>query len=223
MKLQKAEVKEIQSLIGGALAKAGTLNALTETGSDNPDSVQRRLEEVSGQFERAALELRVLCEKLSPGTGSFFRPPYMKSVEIAGTVEMLEYTWLRIRLNTLLPHCRYQPPSWLSDTIRRLLDAYSNSGCHLPFYRNQTVLVIEEYSDIGGRTIYDQDNKGYKAVSNALKGRLFPDDNQYDLGLVLLSRQSGENMTVITVLELADLPQFLSSYVVGPIRWDASF
>ena len=127
------------------------------------------------------------------------------------------------RLNTLLPHCRFQTPNWLSDTIRRLLDDYERSGGTLPYFKSGAILCIDEYSSIESRTVYDQDNKGYKAVSNALKGRLFPDDNQYDLGLVLLSRKSGENVTHITVMDMEDLAQFLSSHVLGAVRWNSGF
>lgn len=52
----------------------------------------------------------------------------------------------------------------------------------LPFF-NRALLVIDEFTGIQGRHIFDQDNKGYKAVSNAIKGRLIPDDDQYTLAL----------------------------------------
>ncbi len=219
----RADLKRLQSLIGDAFSKTGALVALTDAGAPDPDKVQRTLEFTADQFERAALDVRRLCESLSPGTGGYMHRPRLASIQIAGSVEMLEYTWLHIQINTLLPHCRYQTPAWLTDTIHRLLDGYVASGRQLPFYRNRAALVIEEYSDIGNRKIYDQDNKGWKAVSNALKGRLFPDDNQYDLGLVLLSKRSSESVTHITVMDMEDLGQFLSSHVSGPIGRNGYF
>ena len=219
----KTNMVRLQSLIGDAFSKTGALVTLADAGTSDPDKVQRTLEFTADQFERATLELRRLCEHSSPGTGGFMRRPRLASIQIAGSVELLEYTWLHIQLNTLLPHCRYQTPAWLTDTIRRLLDGYEASGRQLPFYKNRAALVIEEYSDIDSRKIYDQDNKGWKAVSNALKGRLFPDDNQYDLGLVLLSRQSSEGVTHITVMDMEDLGQFLSSYACGPIGRNGYF
>ncbi len=39
-------------------------------------------------------------------------------------MELIENHWLHIRLDTLLPHCRYQTPDYLSDTISRLLDMF---------------------------------------------------------------------------------------------------
>lgn len=219
----KADLKRLQTLIGDAFSKTGALAALADAGAHDPDKIQRTLEFTADQFERAALDVRRLCESSSTGTGGYMQRPGLAPVEIAGSVEMLEYTWLHIQINTLLPHCRYQTPAWLTDTIHRLLDGYASSGRQLPFYRNRAALVIEEYSDIAGRKIFDQDNKGWKAVSNALKGRLFPDDNQYDLGIVLLSKRSGESVTHITVMDMEDLGQFLSSHVTGPIGRNGYF
>lgn len=219
----KADMTRLQSLIGDAFSKTGGLVALADAGNTDPDKIQRTLESTADQFERATLELRRLCEQASPGTGGYVRKPRLASIQIAGSVEMLEYTWLHIQINTLLPHCRYQTPTWLTDSIHRLLDGYEASGRQPPFYKNRAALVIEEYSDIENRKIFDQDNKGYKAVSNALKGRLFPDDNQYDLGLVLLSRRSSDCVTHITVLDMEDLGQFLSSYVTAPIGRNGYF
>lgn len=223
MSVLKADMTHLQSLIGDAFSKTGALVALADAGNPDPDKIQRNLEAIADQFERATLELRHLCERSSPGTGGYMRRPRLASLQIAGSVEMLEYTWLHIQINTLLPHCRYQTPAWLTDTIRRLLDGYAASGRQLPFYKNRAALVIEEYSDIDNRKIFDQDNKGWKAVSNALKGRLFPDDDQYDLGLILLSRRSSECVTHITVMDMEDLGQFLSSYAIGPIGRNGYF
>jgi len=111
--------------------------------------------------------------------------PILSAVEVAGSVEEFGYGWLHIMLHTLLPHCRYQTPGWLSDTIRRLLDGYEACGKRLPFY-SRALLVIDEHTGIEGRHIFDQDNKGWKAVSNAIKGRLIPDDDQHTLACSLL-------------------------------------
>lgn len=54
-------------------------------------------------------------------------------MDVTGSVEAFGYGWLHITINTLLPHCRYQSPNWLSDTIRRLLDSYEACGKELPF------------------------------------------------------------------------------------------
>lgn len=58
--------------------------------------------------------------------------------------------------------------------------------------------------------MFDQDNKGWKAVSNAVKGRLVPDDDQYTLNVALLSQMSEENVCHITLLEQRDTADFFS-------------
>lgn len=179
--------------------------------------LQKKLELATAKFELASLYLRRLCEQVSPGTGGYARRPLLVPMEVTRTVSVMHYTWLHICLNTVLPHCRFQTPAWLTDSIHRLLDNYAATGRQLPFYRRNAVLVIDEHSDIDKRNIYDQDNKGFKAVSNALKGRIFPDDNQYDLGMLFLAKRCDEYATHIVVMEAEDLPQFLTSYNHTPI------
>ena len=205
----KLDMTRIQALVGASFAETGKLVALANGGQMNPERLQRTLEETAGQFEAAVLELRRLCEQYSPGSGSYGKRSRLPQAEISGRVEKLGYTWLHIRLNTLLPHCRFQPPAWLTDTIRRLLDDYEAQGTELPHYQ-RAMLVIDEHSSIAGRHIYDQDNKGWKAISNAIKGRLIPDDDQYTLAVCLLSTQSTENVCHITLLDMADAADFLS-------------
>ena len=60
--------------------------------------------------------------------------------------------------------------------------------------------MIDEHCDIAARQVYDQDNKAWKAISNALKGRVVADDDQYSLGVCLLSRRSSEAECHIYVL-----------------------
>ena len=206
----KSDMACLQNLIGDAFSMTGTLVALGDAGKPEPEKLQRTLETVAGHFEQATLEIRRLCEQASPGAGGFAKKQRLPFVDLTGAVDMLEYSWLHIRLNTLLPHCRYQTPAWLNDTLRRLLDGYESIGKRLPFYKNRAAMVIEEFSNIENRKIFDQDNKGWKAISNAIKGRLIPDDNQYDLGLVLLSAQSNECVTHITVMDAEDLEAFFA-------------
>lgn len=205
----KGDMSRIQELVGNAFNRTGCLVALADGGQMNPDKVQRTLEETSDFFERSALELRRLCESYSPGVGGYQRKPPAPSMEVDGYVEQFGYGWLHIVLNTLLPHCRYQTPAWLSDTIRRLLDEYESSGQRLPQFKH-AMLIIDEHSNIEGRHIYDQDNKGYKAVSNAMKGRLFPDDDQYTLSIALISTKSREQLCHITLLDTADVADFFA-------------
>lgn len=137
----------MQDMAGEAFAATGRLAALAD--GISPEKLQKALEETSGAFERSVLELRRLCEKHSPGMGGYGKRPVLPRMETAGFVERFGYGWLHIQMNMLLPHCRYQTPEWLSDTIRRLLDEYEAGGSKLPFFQ-EAMLVIDEYCGIDG-------------------------------------------------------------------------
>lgn len=203
------DMARIQSLVNDAFIQTGSLVALADGGQMRPEKMQHTLEQTMRSFENATLELRRLCETYSPGIGGYSEKPKAPYIETTGYVEPFGYHWLHICLNTLLPHCRYQSPEWLSDTIRRLLDDYESKGGRLPFF-HRAMLVIDEHSAIDGRQIFDQDNKGWKAISNALKGRLFPDDDQYTLSVSLLATRSENSVCHITLLDLADAGDFFS-------------
>lgn len=200
----------IQELIGGALNASNSLTVMADSGMKNPPKLQRTLEQTMEQFEQATLKLRVLAEQISPGVGGYGKRPSLPLQEVCGTVNQIGLSWLHITLKTLLPHCRFQTPNWLTDTLRRLLDEYESTGGSIPFFHNGAVLFIDEHSNVEGRRIYDQDNKGWKAISNTLKGRAIPDDDQYSLAVVLLSRKSEENITHITLMDALDAGDFLS-------------
>ena len=205
----KEDMARIQQLVGNAFTATGGLVALADGAQMQPARLRKALEQTIGSFEAATVELRQLCERYMPPAGNPGKKPAIPRREVTGSVELIEYHWLRIKINTLLPSAAYQTPVWLSDTIRRLLDEYESGGHSLPYYRD-ALMVIEERSDIEGRRVFDQDNKGFKAVSNAIKGRLIPDDDQYTLGVALLSTRSSENACHITLLDSADTADYFA-------------
>lgn len=174
-----------------------------------PEKLQRSLTQTLGALEAATVEVRCICERYLNTAKETGKKPVLPYREITGSVEMLDYHWLHITVNALLPSSFYQTPVWFSDTVRRLLDNYESSGCSLPYFK-RALMVIDEHSDISGRRAFDQDNKGYKGISNAIKGRLIPDDDQYTLGIVLLSSRSSENTCHITLMDRTDAADFFS-------------
>ena len=206
----KKDMAQIQTLVGNAFSATGGLVALANGGVMNGEKLQQTLEKTSAEFEKATLELRVLCEKHSPGVGIYGKRPSAPFCAFTGHVEILGYNWLHIQLNTLLPHCRYQTPTWLTDTLRRLLDDYEAQGNQIPYFRERAMLVIDEHSEVAGRRAYDQDNKGWKAICNVLKGKAIPDDDQYTLAVSLLSTKSPDNTCHITLLDLRDASDFFA-------------
>ena len=132
MNNMKDDIVRMQSLAADALS--ATQNLTTLANGADPEKLQRALEETAGTFERSTLELRRLCEKHAPGVRGYGQRAAAPEVDAAGFVEQLGYGWLHIQLNTLLPHCRYQPSEWISDTIRRLLDDYEVGGKQTPVF-----------------------------------------------------------------------------------------
>ena len=206
------ETKKIQSVIAKASQKAGALSALSDGGKMNLEKLQLTLEETAYFFESATLYLRALCETQMPGIGGYGRRDGLEYQLPSGHIEISGAGWVHMQIDTLLPHCRYMPATWLTDTVRQLLTAYmQHTNFRLHF--KQMLLVIDEHSDVDGRHVFDQDNKGWKAVSNAIKGRLIPDDDQHTLAVTLLStRTEGEERCHITLLPIEDAHDFFSAH-----------
>ena len=205
----KEIIKQIQLITYGAYGASGQVAALLGEPDSDPKAVAKALENTAARLERGAVELRAICERSMPPVSTIGQKPTLPSLDIAGQVEVNEFGWLHIQLNTLLPHCRFAPPLWLTDTITRLLDQYKGRRGKLPML-DHALLVIEELCDVDSRQVYDEDNKGWKAVSNAIKGRLVADDDQFSLSVCLLAQRSPEKMCHIYVLPVQDAGDFFS-------------
>ena len=188
-------------------------------GSVDIDAIKSKIYKVNEALEKAVISSRNVLEKLHnevmPSNANAPIYPYMN---ISGSVRIIQYGWLHIKLNTLLPHCRYQTPKYLTDTIIKLLNCYESEKGKLPFYEN-AMMVIDEYNDIKTRKVFDQDNKGWKAVSNALKGRLFPDDDQFSLGIALVSSKSETPSCNIFIMNALDAGEFFNIRSEGSLLW----
>ncbi len=168
MQNPKEAIEQIQALTYGAYQASGQVAALI--GASRPENMADALEQTAARMEQGAVQLRALCESCLPPVPAVGQKPALSPLDAAGKVEVNEFGWLHIQLNTLLPHCRFAPPLWLTDTISRLLDRHERRHGKLPLLE-QALLVIDEYCDVDSRQVYDADNKGWKAVSNAIKGR----------------------------------------------------
>ena len=205
MQNPKEAIKQIQALTYGAYQASGQVAALI--GASRPENMAEALEQTAARMEQGTVHLRALCESCLPPVPAVGQKPALSPLDAAGKVEVNEFGWLHIQLNTLLPHCRFAPPLWLTDTISRLLDRHERRHGKLPLLE-QALLVIDEYCDVDSRQVYDADDKGWKAVSNAIKGRLVADDDQFSLSLCLLSQRSPEAECHIYVLPMADAGDF---------------
>ena len=209
-----ADIKKIQSVITKASQKAGALSALSDGGKMSPEKMQLTLEETAYFFESATLYLRALCETQMPGIGGYGRRDELALQLPSGHIEIAGAGWVHMQIDTLLPHCRYMPATWLTDTVRQLLTAYmQHTNFRLHF--KQMLLVIDEHSDVDGRHVFDQDNKGWKVVSNALKGLVIDDDDQYHLSVHMMSSRSAENVCHISLVLPESAEEFFRLHQKG--------
>lgn len=160
MQTIKEMIQQIQGITFEAYKASSQAAALLGEPSSPPEAMVKALEQTAANLEQGTVELRALCESCLPELLTIGRKPVLPPLDVAGSISVNEFGWLLIELNTLLPHCRFQPPEWLSETIRRLLDEYEAQGCKLPFF-NRALLVIDEHTGSKGRHIFDQDNKGW--------------------------------------------------------------
>lgn len=207
MSEQKDHIKRIQEITFEAYKSSGRIAVLLEDSEHPSEALSRELERTAAQLERGAVEMRVLCSYYQWPAAPMGHKPVLAPLDIAGKAECNEFGWLHVQLNTLLPNCRFESPLWLTDTVSRLLDQLERRHGKLTVLE-RALLVIDEHCDIGARQVYDQDNKGWKAISNAIKGRLVSDDDQYSLSVCLLSERSAEQMCHIYVLPLQDAGDF---------------
>ncbi len=197
----------VKCLIAQSYQAASKLIAHLEKQGGEPPGIERRMEKMCSEMEKAVVEMRNLCEHEWPDSRTEFTKPFLTNMKIAGSAEVNRYGWLHIELQTLLPHCRFQTPKYLSDTVVQLLDSYEAEGHTVPRYED-AILIIDEHCDIFNRHVFDQDNKGWKAIPNALKGRVVRDDDQFTLELALLSTVSDKAACHITVLPKAEAGEF---------------
>ena len=206
----RESIQKIQTIAHDAYRASSQAATLLNEQGFSSEVLANSLEQTASQMEHAAVELRALCESCLPELLTIGRKPVLPSLDVAGSISVNEFGWLLIELNTLLPHCRFSTPVWLTDTITRLLDQHERRQGKLPML-DRALLVIEEFCDVDSRNVFDQDNKGFKAVSNAIKGRLVEDDDQFTLSVCLLSQRfSGAKSCHIYVLPLSEAGDFFS-------------
>lgn len=207
MSEQKDHIKRIQEITFEAYKASGRIAVLLEKSEAPSEELSKELERAAARMEHGAVDLRTLCAYYQQPLRPVGHKPVVEPLEIAGRAERNEFGWLHIQLNTLLPNCRFEPPLWITDTVTRLLDQMERRHGKLPMLDN-ALLVIDEHCDIAARQVYDQDNKGWKAISNALKGRIVADDDQYSLSVCLLSTRTPKRACHIYVLPVQDAGDF---------------
>lgn len=206
MEISKKHITDLQRQIDACSAY---IDALSQ-GYRSPEKVNTLLDAAMQKIETACIDMRRLCEEYRPKLPNFrFGHANYHIREISGEVTLMDTGWLDIRLNALLPHCKITGGTeYISDTISRLLNSFKDSGGDIPSF-NKAFLAIVEHAPIEVSGAFDHDNKGFKAVVNALKGRLFPDDNQFEMSLGLFTVQDEDACCHIYAMPFESAGDFL--------------
>ncbi len=134
MQTIKEMIQQIQAITYGAYKASGQAAALLGETSTPSEAMAKALERTAAQMEQDTVELRALCESCLPELLTIGRKPVLPTLDVAGSISVNEFGWLLIELNTLLPHCRFSTPVWLTDTIARLLDRHERSRGSCPYW-----------------------------------------------------------------------------------------
>jgi len=199
----KQAVQEVQNSIVKSMQLA---SRITMPASCSDEKMNELMDNFLCSIESACMEARTVIERYRPviPMGDIGKKPTDIS-GVTGSIEVTMEGWLHITLNTLLPHCKFKTSGYLQDTLTRLMDSYEYE---LPRYE-QVFMAIVEYCDHDNRNAFDNDNKGWKVIPNAMKGRLFTDDDQFHLSIGLFAQISHETACHIYVLPLEDTQNFV--------------
>lgn len=198
----KQDIQELQNGIIKALQQA---SRLIMTSSISETSLNDMMDDFLCSLEASCVDARRMVERYRPivPIGEMGKKP-RTILEVTGSAEVTPEGWVHITLNTLLPHVKFKTSPYLQDTITQLLD-----GCpyNLPKF-DHVFLAIVECCNHENRNAFDQDNKGWKVIPNALKGRLFEDDDQFHMSIGLFSELSDKAECHIYVLPREDFADF---------------
>lgn len=165
-----------------------------------------KLDEYLKETEKLCISSRLVVEKYRLRDG-YSLPRFENKIisNIIGNVEVTEYGWLHISLNTLLPSLKYNTTNYIGDTISRMLDEYPGT---LPYFE-QAYMAIVEFCNFDNHTALDNDNKCWKMIPNTLKGRVIKDDTQFYLSLGLFTKVSQNLHCEIFVLPQKNIAKFV--------------
>lgn len=179
--------------------------------SKSEQVIDKRLGDILDNVESACVTARCVIDRyriMQPFNEGFKKEKIISKV--AGEIEVTAEGWLHIKLNTLLPNCRFKTNSYVQDTLTRLLEECDKP---LPMFEH-AFLAIVEHCDYENREVYDQDNKSWKMIPNAIKGRMVKDDEQFRLDIGLFSKMSDTiacHIYVIPSTQLSDFMYYLSN------------
>ena len=202
LELLHEKIKELQS---GTVTVMRHLSGLL-TASEKRFVSEHQMNEYLRSVEQLCIKSRVIIERYHPN-GRTLGEHFVNHVlqEVSGTIEVTEEGWLKLTLLTLLPSEKYKNTGLVKDTVLRLLEGYEGE---LPYFE-RAFLGIVEYCNFENHRALDNDNKVWKMIPNALKGRVVLDDSQFRVSLGLFTEISEEPCCQIYVLPQSEASDFL--------------
>ena len=165
------------------------LSKLIMSNSESPTVIGHGIDEYMTRLEELCIRSRNSLEKYRKCSVAFpSSPGKCHSDSIRGSIEVLGEGWLHITLNALLPNSRRESGGYIGDTVSRLIQGY---GGELPYFDNAFMAIVE-HCNYENHNALDNDNKAWKAIPNALKGRVIEDDTQFRLSVGLFSKLSDD-------------------------------
>lgn len=200
----KKELKYVQETL---IRSIQAISRVSMSESKSEQVIDKRLGDILDTVESACVTARCVIDRyriMKPFSENGKKEKIISKV--AGEIEVTAEGWLHIKLNTLLPNCRYKTNSYIQDTLTRLLEECDKP---LPMF-DKAFLPIVEYCDYDNREVYDQDNKSWKMIPNAIKGRVVKDDEQFRLDIGLFSKISDTPACHIYVIPQTQLSEFMN-------------
>ena len=177
----------------------------------NEETVLKSLEKLTLNLEKTTVASRNSLEinrKIFTGIGRNIEPV---SFPVGGKVVVYNEKWLAIKLHTLLPHFTIKATDYVTDTIIRLIVSYRNAQ-PVPFY-DKSFIIIDEHCNVRNRKVFDQDNKGWKQIPNAVKlCGIIPDDDQRHVNLCLMTTNDDKPYCCIYVIDSKDAAEFFQKH-----------
>ena len=189
---------------------AGQCAAALRNGSYSAVKQNNLLDSLCFQLEHACLDARRTAERNREASGMMESKPEIELSPPYGEVEITPEGWIRLALNFPLPGRSFlSGTQYITDCVRRLLEQKREI---LPFFASAFTAVVE-HSGPGIRGPFDHDNKPFQSIINALKGMVFPDDNQLQMSLGLFSFPDGKEQCEVFILPLSQAPAFLNFHL----------
>ena len=107
--------------------------------SKSEQVIDKRLGDILDTVESACVTARCVIDRyriMKPFSENGKKEKIISKV--AGEIEVTAEGWLHIKLNTLLPNCRYKTNSYIQDTLTRLLEECSTRH----FWRLWNIVIM---------------------------------------------------------------------------------